>query len=112
MRKQYVNPFIQSPLSKALRDYKIWFHLLDEGEPVEDGLSSIYAMTRTLHAAKPQKVLSDAVRLMGEIHRRGTWRKADLPAILEALHIVGRDYPRLPKQVAHRALKQVFGATT
>jgi len=37
-RKQYTNPFIKSPqqleLEDSVRVFKIWFHMLEYGDPV------------------------------------------------------------------------------
>ena len=117
MRKKYTNPFMPNPyianLHKAMRDYEIWFYMLKEGDAVEDGLTAIYAMARTLLAANPMGKSSfyivQALQIMDATQQRGTWREDDLGAMLLALDIVHDEYPRLSPQVARRAIKEVFG---
>ena len=113
MRKQYTNPFMPNPyianLHRAMRDYEIWFYMLKEGEAVEDGLTAIYTMTRTLMAANPRAELTKALAVMEATQQRGAWRQDDLGPLLLALDIVRDEYPRLPREVALRAIKEVFG---
>ena len=44
MTRKYTNPFILTAAQRELRDsvktYKIWFHLLEYGDPVGDGFHS------------------------------------------------------------------------
>ena len=110
MRKQYTNPFlpVNQEFAKAMRDYSIWFHLLEEGEEIEDGLTAIYSMTRALNAARQSKILTAVIALMNEAQARGTWRKADLLLMVHTLQIVSREYPALPRDVARKAIAEVF----
>jgi hypothetical protein len=116
MRKQYTSPFIESPLSKAMRDYSIWLHLLEDGEPVLDGFTTLRALASTtaiaLKTGSNAATLRSAVLAMDEATERGTWDKSDLITMMAAINTIKREYPRLPREVAHRAVKEVFGATT
>lgn len=106
MRKRYTNPFITPPhvvqLNKALTDYSIWFHML------EDGLTALYAMAKTLAIAL--KTGSDAATLrmalviMERATRRGTWDKSELLTMVHALNTVRALFPNLPREVAQAAL--------
>ena len=109
-RKQYTNPFltVNKDFEKAIRDYGIWFHMLTEGEAIEDGLIALYSMTRTLQAARQSKILAAALPVMEAMHTRGTWQKKDLPLMAQALEIVGRDYPALPRDVARKAIAEAL----
>ena len=109
-RKQYTNPFmpVNATFAKAMRDYSIWFHLLEEGEEVEDGLTALYAMTCTLNAARPSETLRKSLVIMEAIHTRGTWSKADLMPMVSVLGVVGEQYPQLPRDVARKAIAEVM----
>lgn len=109
-RKQYTNPFmpVNITFEKAIRDYGIWFHLLDEGEEIHNGLIALYSMTRTLYAARQSKILAAALPVMEAMHKRGTWQAKDLQLMAQALEIVGRQYPALPRDVARKAIAEVL----
>lgn len=109
-RKQYTNPFmpVNITFEKAIRDYGIWFHLLEEGEAIHNGLTALYTMTRTLQAARQSKILSAALPVMEAMHTRGTWQAKDLPLMAQALEIVGRDYTALPRDVARKAIAEAL----
>ena len=115
MRKQYTSPFIESPLSKAMRDYSIWLHLLEDGEPVLDGFTTLRALASTVATAlktgSNAATLRSAVDQMDKAVERGTWDKSYLLTIVSAINTIKTEYPRLPRQVAQRAVKEVFGAT-
>lgn len=116
MRKCYTNPFITHPhvvqLNKALTDYSIWFHMLEDGEPIEDGLTALYAMAKTLAIAL--KTGSDAATLrmalviMERATRRGTWDKSELLTMVHALNTVRALFPNLPREVAQAALLEAL----
>ena len=98
MRKQYTSPFIESPLEKTMRDYSIWLHLLEDGEPVFDGFTALRAMASTAAAAlktgsNAAKLRSDVV-LMDKAFERGTWDKSDLMAMMAAINTIKTEYPR------------------
>lgn len=118
-RKQYVNPYLQNArcetLRKAIRDYRIWFYMLEEGEKVYDGLSSIYLMTcvvaRVLPSDTPDaRKIKSAVKVLHECNERGTWRKADLQTVNNALDIVLDVYPALAANDARRAVNAELAA--
>ena len=114
MRKQYTNPFIESPLEKAMRDYSIWLHLLEDGEPVFDGFTTLRALASTtaiaLKTGGNAATLRSAVLVMDAIADRGTWDKSYLLTMVSAINTIKEEYPRLPREVAQRAIKEVFGA--
>ena len=109
-RKQYTNPFmpVNADFVKAIRDYGIWFHMLTEGEEIEDGLIALYSMTRTLQAARQSKILAAAIPVMDAMQMRGTWQAKDLPLMAQTLEIVSREYPALPRDVARKAIAEVL----
>ena len=115
MRKQYTNPFIESPLEKAMRDYAIWLHLLEDGEPVFDGFTTLRALASTtaiaLKTGSNAATLRSAVEQMDRVAAVGTWDKSYLLTMASAINTIKTEYPRLPRQVAQRAVKEVFGAT-
>ena len=115
MRKQYTNPFIESPLEKTMRDYSIWLHLLDDGEPVLDGFATLRALASTvaiaLKTGSNAATLRSAVEQMDKAVERGTWDKSYLLTMVSAINTIKTEYPRLPRQVAQRAVNEVFGVT-
>lgn len=116
MRKQYTNPFIIPPhvvaLNKALTDYSIWFHLLEEGEPIEDGLTALYAMSKTLAIAlktgSDAATLRSAMVIMERATERGTWDKSELLTMICAVNTVKELYPKLSQKVAQAALAEAL----
>lgn len=106
MRKQYTNPFLpgNQDFLNAMRDYSIWLHLQNEGDPLDDGLQTLYVMASALNSAKPSNVLAKALPLMIQAEMRGTWSKSDLLPFVAALKLVAREYPHLPKSLAHTSL--------
>ena len=112
MRKRYTNPFITPPhvvqLNKALTDYSIWFHMLEDGEPIEDGLTALYAMAKTLAIAlkggSDAATLRSALVIMERATQRGTWDKSELLTMVCVLQTVKALYPNLPREVAQAAL--------
>ena len=113
MRKQYTNPFIESPLEKAMRDYSIWLHLLEDGEPVFDGFTTLRALASmtaiALKTGSNAATLRSAVHVMDAIAERGTWDKSYLLTMVSAVNTIKQEYPRLPREVARQAIKDVFG---
>ena len=112
MRKQYTSPFIESPLSKAMRDYSIWLHLLEDGEPFFDGFIALRALASTAAAAlktgSNAATLRSAVELMDKAVERGTWDKSDLITMMAAINTIKREYPRdcLVKQAGLKKLEK------
>ena len=115
MRKQYTSPFIESPLEKAMRDYSIWLHLLEDGEPVFDGFTTLRALSNTtaiaLKTGSSAATLRSAVDLMDKSVERGAWDKAYLLTMISAINTIRTEYPRLPRQVAQRAIREAMGVT-
>ena len=115
MRKQYTSPFIESPLEKAMRDYSIWLHLLEDGEPVIDGFTTLRLLASTVAAALKTgtnaATLRSAVEQMDKVASIGAWDKSYLLTMVSAINTIKTEYPRLSRQVAQRAVREVFGAT-
>ena len=105
-RKQYVNPFLpgNQEFLKAMRDYNIWLHLMEDGQELDEGLGTLIVMVTTLNNYEPRKVLNDALNILNAAQSRGTWQSQDLKPLAEALRVVKEQYPLLPKQVAHNSL--------
>ena len=105
-RKQYLNPFLpgNQEFLKAMRDYNIWLHLMEDGQELDEGLGTLIVMVATLNNYEPRKVLGDALCILGHAENRGTWQVADLKPLAEALRVVKEQYPLLPKQIAHSSL--------
>ena len=115
MRKQYTAPFIESPLEKAMRDYSIWLHLLEDGEPVFDGFTTLRALASTtaiaLKTGSNAATLRSAVILMDEAAERGAWDKSYLLTMVSAINTIKEEYPRLRPEVARSAVNKVMGVT-
>ncbi len=117
-RKHYIHPIIANArgnnLRSAMRDYRIWFHILGDGDAVEDGLTSIYGMARVLEDALPsgdeQSQIALAVAVINECHQRGTWFVADLPLINDTINIILSRYPALNPDVAKKSVAKVMAS--
>ena len=113
MRKQYTNPFIESPLSKAMRDYSIWLHLLEDGEPVFDGFTTLRALASTtaiaLKTGSNAATLRSAVEQMDKVVELGTWDKSYLLTMVSAVNTIKNEYPRLRPEVARSAVNKAMG---
>lgn len=106
MRKQYVNPFLpgNKAFMDAMRDYNIWLHLMEDGQVLDEGLSTLIVMVTSLNNHEPRKVLGDALNIMKAAENRGTWQAQDLKPLAEALRVVKEQFPLLPKAAAHNSL--------
>jgi hypothetical protein len=115
MRKQYTNPFIESPLEKSMRDYSIWLHLLEDGEPVFNGFTALRALASTaataLKTGSNAATLRSAVEQMDKAVERGTWDKSYLLTMVSAINTIKTEYPRLRPEVARSAVNKVMGVT-
>jgi len=113
MRKQYTSPFIESPLSKAMRDYSIWLHLLEDGEPVFDGFTTLRALASTtaiaLKTGTNAATLRSAVEQMDKVAAIGTWDKLYLLTMISAINTIKTEYPRLRPEVARSAVNKAMG---
>lgn len=115
-RKQYTNPFIktaaQRNLAQSIRDYKIWFHLLEYGDPVDDGFYSINKMAIALHPYISLKSEADAlmegIRIFKESTEYNAWRKSYTKPVNEAMEIILRRFPLLPAKAAMHALHEAL----
>ena len=115
MRQRSTNPFLESPLEKPMRDYSIWLHLLEDGEPVLDGFTTLRALASTVATAlktgSNAATLRSAVDQMDKLVALGTWDKSYLLTMVSAVNTIKTEYPRLPRDVAQRAVKEIFGVT-
>lgn len=110
-RKQYRNPFIKSPqqleLEDAVKVFKIWFHMLDYGDPVDDGFHAFHMMSKVLHNAisgPDKQTLAEAITIFQEATEYNAWRKSYTKPVNEAMNVILKRFTNLPKQVAHKAL--------
>lgn len=113
--KRYTNPFIKSPaqreLESAVAAFKIWFHMLDYGDPVDDGFHAFNLMVQVLHKAisgPDKEVLTEAIRIFEEATQYNAWRKSYTKPVNDAMDVVLARFTKLPKQVASKALAAVF----
>ena len=115
-RKQYKNPFIKSPaerdLAQSIRDYKIWFHLLEYGDPVDDGFYSISKMAHALHPAikNPAEAatLAEGMRIFKEATEYNAWRKSYTKPVNAAMNVILRLFPTMPTDVCVKAVKEAL----
>ena len=99
-------------LQNAITSYRIWFHMLDEGEQVDAGLSSLLAMAVTMRTALRNKSVEyrricAAIGLIVACINRNAWRTADLKTIEAALSIIAGKYPALLPLSAQRTIERV-----
>ena len=80
-RKQYTNPFIKSPqqleLEDAVRVSKIWFHMLEYGDPVDDGFHAFHMMAvvleKAIHNPEEKAILNEAIKIFKEVTEFNSW---------------------------------------
>ena len=116
MRKVYKNPFIKTPaqrnLSDAIRDYKIWFHLLEYGDEVGDGFHAISKMSIALHPAIKDKqeaeTLLEGMRIFKEATEYNAWRKSYTKPVNEAMDVILRRFPTLPTDICVKAVQKAL----
>jgi hypothetical protein len=106
-------PEPRQELKDCICDYRIWFHMLDEGEPVDDGFTSIYTMATTIkHVLRKNTVeykrINALIPRLEACHKRNAWHKADLKSVDASLGIIADKYPALLPSAAHKVLKRVF----
>lgn len=117
MRKTYTNPFIKTPLqielAKSIRDYKIWFHMLDYGDPVDDGFNAIRKLAKVLQPVIKHKedsaTLLEGMRLFDEATQYNSWRKSYTKPVNAAMDVILKRFPALPKEVCYVAIKEALG---
>ena len=107
MRK-YTNPFLPTTAQRALRssvkDYKIWFHMLDYGDEVGDGFHSIRIMAKAIQPAIHNKTesatLAEGIRVMAEAAEYNCWRKSYTKPINDAMDVILLRFPKLSTKMA------------
>jgi hypothetical protein len=110
-RKQFRNPFIKSPqqleLEDAVKVFKIWFHMLDYGDPVDDRFHAFHMMLKVLHNAisgPDKETLAEAIAIFQEATEYNAWRKSYTKPVNSAMDVVLKRFTNLPKQIAQKAL--------
>ena len=119
MRKTYKNPFMPSKaeldLRQAIKDYKIWFHMLEYGEPVDDGFHAILKMATALYPAikdrQESAALAEGIRIFKEATEFNSWRKSYTKPVNTAMDIILKRFPTAPKDIAINAVYQALEAT-
>jgi hypothetical protein len=106
-------PESRQELKDCIVDYRIWFHMLDDGEPVNNGLTSIYSMATTLRKCLRKdsiefRRINAVIPRLEACHKRNAWCTADLKSVDASLGIISDKYPALLPALATKALKQVF----
>ena len=113
MKRTYKNPFMPTPaqlaLRESIRDYKIWFHLLEYGDPVDDGFHSISRMAIALYPAIKDKAeaatLLEGIRIFKEASDYNAWRKSYTKPVNEAMDVILRRFPTLQVKAVKEALE-------
>lgn len=112
MRKQYKNPFIKSPqqleLEDAVKVFKIWFHMLDYGDPVDDAFYAFHMMAvvleKAIHHPEDKAILNEAIKVFKEATEFNAWRKSYTKPVNAAMDVILNRFTKLPKEVTQRAL--------
>ena len=116
MRKQYKNPFIKSPqqleLEDAVKVFKIWFHMLDYGDPVDDAFHAFHMMTvvleKAIHHPAEKLILNEAIKVFKEATEFNAWRKSYTKPVNSAMDVILRLFPTMPTDVCVRAVKEAL----
>lgn len=111
-RKQYTNPFIKSPqqleLEDSVRVFKIWFHMLEYGDPVDDGFHAFHMMTvvleKAIHHPAEKAILNEAIKIFKEVTEFNSWRKSYTKPVNSAMDVILKRFTRLSKEVTRKAL--------
>lgn len=111
-RKQYTNPFIKSPqqleLEDSVRVFKIWFHMLEYGDPVDDGFHAFHMMTvvleKAIHNPAEKAILNEAIKIFKEVTEFNSWRKSYTKPVNSAMDVILKRFTRLSKEVTRKAL--------
>ncbi len=111
-RKQYTNPFIKSPqqleLEDAVRVSKIWFHMLEYGDPVDDGFHAFHMMAvvleKAIHNPEEKAILNEAIKIFKEVTEFNSWRKSYTKPVNSAMDVILKRFTRLSKEVTRKAL--------
>jgi hypothetical protein len=112
MRK-YTNPFLPTPAQKvqreSVKDYKIWFHMLDYGEPVGDGFHSILIMAKAIQPVIQNKTeattLTEGIRVMAEATGYNCWRKSYTKPVNAAMDVILLRFPNMSPKQALKAIQ-------
>jgi len=112
MTRKYKNPFIKTPqqleLEDAVRVFKIWFHMLDYGDPVDDALHAFHMMTvvleKAIHHPAEKAILNEAIKIFKEATEFNAWRKSYTKPVNAAMDVILRRFTRLSKEVTQKAL--------
>ena len=116
MKRTYKNPFMptkaQLDLRQSIRDYKIWFHLLEYGDPVDDGFHSISRMAIALYPAiknyDESQTLLEGIRIFKEATEYNAWRKSYTKPVNAAMDVILRRFPTLPTDIEVKAVKEAL----
>mgnify|MGYP003403288292 FL=1 len=119
MRKQYKNPFIKSPqqleLEDAVKVFKIWFHMLEYGDPVDDAFYAFHMMTvvleKAIHHPAEKAILNEAIKVFKEATEFNAWRKSYTKPVNSAMDVILKRFARLPKEVIQKALLAALETT-
>lgn len=118
-RKQYKNPFIKSPqqleLEDAVKVFKIWFHMLDYGDPVDDAFHAFHMMAvvleKAIHHPAEKVILNEAIKIFKEATEFNAWRKSYTKPVNSAMDVILHRFTRLPKEVTQKALLAALETT-
>lgn len=112
---KYVNPFLKTKAQRDLEDsiktFKIWFHMLDYGDPVDDGFESFNKLAKVVHhsiSGPDKEVLAEAIRIFAEATQYNAWRKSYTKPINDAMDVVNRRFFRLPYQIKKKSIAVVL----
>ena len=98
-------------LQRSITDYKIAFYMLDEGASCANLTDTIALPIRALMHAMAHYDTPDYRKLMSadivlaELWERGTWRKADVVTLDNAMGILLERWPSLDPVVANNAIR-------
>lgn len=111
--KRYTNPFLPTPAQRVLResvkDYKIWFHMLDFGDEVGDGFHAIRKMAKAIQPAIQNKTeaatLAEGIRVMAEATEYNCWRKSYTKPANAAMDVILLRFPNMSPKQALKAIQ-------
>lgn len=114
MKAPYKSPQAKScaqiALDKAVKDFRIWIHMLVAGESVGDSLADMAAICRVMHESMSSKdqhgiKLREATMAFTSCALAGSWAMEHLKPINTALTVILHRFPKLSPEVKTRALK-------
>lgn len=114
--KRYTNPFLPTPAQRVLResvkDYKIWFHMLEYGEEVGDGFYSISKMAKAIQPAIQNKseaqTLAEGIKAMADATQYNCWRKSYTKPVNDAMNVILLRFPKLSTKMALKAVNEAL----